>query len=80
MARWVKGQSGNSKGRPKSETAIAELARAKWRSTNWSRSSAALDPAATNSVKWTWTSSCGRFSCCFPTVTALHERKMGWNR
>lgn len=27
MARWVRGQSGNSKGRPKSETAIAELAR-----------------------------------------------------
>src|SRR5712691_4138459 len=27
MARWVKGQSGNPQGRPKHETAIAELAR-----------------------------------------------------
>ena len=28
MARWVKGQSGNRKGRPRNGTAIAQLARA----------------------------------------------------
>jgi hypothetical protein len=75
MARWTKGQSGNRKGRPKSGIAIAELARGQVARHKLIEKLGRIGARLGDTSRWTLTSRCAPFNCCWLMATARRVPK-----